>query len=150
MLWEPSGRLGVPTMGIRVQEPLELGSLEYRAIVNGKVSAPRTVAEVTDHVGAVADHPDHRIWQGCIDLLVETVMAEPTAVFVPHTMESLLEEWREDGRVPKRVVERLGTDLGTRVRLWQRLRREVAKHGRLPDWPDGLAAIVDDVLRAAP
>jgi hypothetical protein len=74
--------------------------------------------------------------------LTAAVLRHPAAVFVPRTIESLLEEWRDRGPVTSAALAHLESDLQLRIAVWQRLHGIVSREGRLPEWDEGLGDVL--------
>ena len=146
---ELRSHLGFPVMGISIQGSNQLEPHEYRPVVNGRPGSIRVVADASVFPPGkrIDEYPsDGAPWHECLDALQATVLANPTEVLVPHTIETLLGEWREDDDVPDLIVEAIDPNRLLRLRVWQRLRAELAEKGRLPGWRHGLEDLVAEAM----
>ncbi len=142
--------LGFPVMGVKVRVSESLAPLEYQAFVNGRPGHPGLVSGADDVTQRdVADLADGAPWEPGLVALEAQAFSRPAEVFVPYTLQQLVEAWRADPQVPVELLDTLDSDRFVRAVVWQRLRRLVEDNGWLPAWSEGAGDAVAASVAAA-
>jgi hypothetical protein len=136
-------RIGFPSMGIAIGASY-LRPNEFEVHINGVSGGVREVPiELCGEEPRPLDsYTGSAPWEPPMAQLTAAVLRHPAAVFVPRTMESLLEEWRDHGSATSAALAQLESDLRLRIAVWQRLHEIVSREGRLPEWDEGLGEVL--------